>query len=641
MLNQATTYDNAFYPDNVYGHALELLKKHRPVPTNRAEISIHLDIGCGYGRIAEPLQKELGLKYVGVDADTAALANLSARGLENHKVDLSSTDHLLQVLRDISNGRSIASITMLDTLEHLGDGDAVLRCLSELAKEHRAFLVLSVPNVTHRDVGLKLAFGRFDYTSDGLLDYTHTRFFSETSFKQTLEHCGLYCIEKNDVRVAISDQHFPDTHPALSRGTSLNRLLTSLRHEAEENDDVNQFVWACVAGPLMQGEAFIAERQIKRPFLSIVTRTQGKRMHSLIEVFTCLAGQTCTDFEVLVVGHRLTEDARLAVERVIEDNPEWLRNKIRLVRVDKGNRTHPLNRGFEEARGQYIAILDDDDTPMAHWVETFQSLAKDHPGRLLRASVVRQDVVTVNVLDKSGVRATGSMEQMYPAEFDFVDHLRGNHTPPISVAFPRGVFHDLNIRFDEDLSTTEDWDYMMRVASIADTASSPAITSIYHWWVSDQSSRTDHPTHEWATNHQRIFQKMDEGMLLFPKGTSYRIRQLLDDNDQLKGKIATQEQMRSELRATELSHVVCENDRLQRQLTDQAMRHELIETLRSTSWRITAPLRFVGRLKGGAPITVRGCMEMSGDQLHEALSRVRSSRSWKVTSPMRRLKGMA
>src|SRR5690606_7939194 len=103
------------------------------------------------------------------------------------------------------------------------------------------------------------------------------------------------------------------------------------------------------------------------PFLSIIMRTQGTRPHTMIEAFTSLAAQTCQDFEVLVIGHKLSLTNQKSVERIIEDNPAWLREKIRLLKLGEGNRTRPLNFGFKRAKGDYIAILDDDDVPFAHW----------------------------------------------------------------------------------------------------------------------------------------------------------------------------------------------------------------------------------------------------------------------------------
>jgi glycosyltransferase involved in cell wall biosynthesis len=412
-------------------------------------------------------------------------------------------------------------------------------------------------------------------------------------------------------------------------------LLRSLRSQADPNDDVNQFVWICVCGPKIAAVPFVTNTTQERPFLSIVTRTQGKRAQSLVEVFTSLAGQSLIDFEVLVVGHQLAHPQQLIVERIIEDNPDWLRERTRLILVDKGNRTHPLNVGFAAARGDYIAILDDDDIPMAHWVETFKTMAEENPGRLLRTSVVRQDIVNTTVLGKEGIRAVGPFEKTYPSKFDFFEQLRGNYTPPISVAFPRGVFHDLNNKFDEELSTTEDWDYIMRVATIADIVSSPKITAIYHWWVSDHSSRTEHPTHEWQINRQRILQKMDQNMVLFPQGTPHQIRSLLDERDHLRNRLAHQNGE---------SRPALENQNFGGSGQDlaageEAKRAKLRNLLNSKSWLVSAPVRALGG-NGERGISIANSQGLASSEVDQAIVKVYSSASWELTAPFRIVDGV-
>lgn len=44
-------YDNAFYDDNVYGHALELLQRQQGEA--KGEPGLHLDIGCRHGHRQE------------------------------------------------------------------------------------------------------------------------------------------------------------------------------------------------------------------------------------------------------------------------------------------------------------------------------------------------------------------------------------------------------------------------------------------------------------------------------------------------------------------------------------------------------------------------------------------------------------
>lgn len=526
----AGTYDNDFEVDNVYGHALELLVRHRlPTPAG----GIYLDVGCGFGRIAEPLVAALGLKYVGCDADPAGLGSLKERGFEAHRVLLGEEEQTYVALRECVAGRPLLSISMLDTLEHLPDTSAILHALRRLSQDTGALVVVSVPNAAHFDIGAKLLLGRLDITDVGILDHTHMRVFNAKVFDRELRSTGLYPFDFNDTKRAIADQHFPAEHPLLTESTEIGGLLRSLRRLTDdEHADVLQLLRICSPGQSgakpSYKEAYVREQ---RPFLTTVIRTRGRRTHTLRETLLCLHGQTDRDIELLVVGHRLDQDAIKRVERILDDQPEEMRKRTRLKLVGDGNRVRPLNVGFAEARGRYIAILDDDDVPMGHWVETFRKLDARSPGRLLRAACVRQDVETVKILGHQGLRAEGPPERPYTKVFDLFQHLRGNQSPPVCIAFPRGAFHDLGLQFDETLTTTEDWDYIMRVALLLGVESSAECTSVYRWWVRGKSSRTDHDQAEWTRNYYAILRKMDSSPVLLPPGSTERLRYLLDVSD--------------------------------------------------------------------------------------------------------------
>ncbi len=607
-------YDNQFGPNNVYGRTLSLLTRYVNTAAKPGEKAIHLDLGCGYGHLAEALERDTGLAYVGVDVDPEAVASLGERGLESHQGSLGASATTLEELRKIVGDRRVASITLLDVVEHLVDAGEAVSAVAELAGEHAALVVVSLPNITHQDVGLKLAFGDWDVTETGLLDMTHVRFYTRASLEQALHSFGLYNFAEANVELALSDQHFPSTHPALGDRTSLHRYLTALRRDAASDHIVNQFVWACMPGPRASDDGVIYDRERERPFLSIVVRTQGSRSDGLREVFTCLAAQTSQDFEVVVVAHKVNAGQLLEVKQLIEDAPHSLRTRIRLVELDHGGRSAPLNAGFAAAEGRYIAVLDDDDLVFAHWVETFASMERRAAGRMLRTISTPQRAEKVMVEGREAGRATGPLIDQYPPEFDFVDHLTDNRTPNTAVAFPRGVFHSLGQRFDEDLSTTEDWDFMMRVASIVGVDSSPIVTCIYRWWDTAESSRTVHDQHEWLRNKNAFFKKFDDSEILLPAGSTRRVREILHERDELRTG-AGQFGSRARL------------DRLRR----------IQSILDSTSWKVTAPLRLAARLTGrGRRITLDTYFYSSVPDLDRTIDGLLASRSWKVTRRLRR-----
>lgn len=151
----------------------------------------------------------------------------------------------------------------------------------------------------------------------------------------------------------------------------------------------------------------------------------------------------------------------------------------------------------------------------------------------MRSLCVRQSVRNVKVDGQLGLRAEASPKRIYADDFDIFQHLRVNSTPPITVAFPRGAVHDLGLKFDETLTTTEDWDFILRVALLLGVANSKIVTCIYRWWENDESSRTEHSEREWQKNYNIIQDKIDAHPILLPAGSSKRIRSLLDDKDRL------------------------------------------------------------------------------------------------------------
>jgi len=369
------------------------------------------------------------------------------------------------------------------------------------------------------------------------------------------------------------------------------------------------------------------------PFLSVITRTQGRRPHTLVEVLTCLAAQTDTDFEVLIMGHRLDPMERSIVDGVVADSPVWLRNKIRHIAVEDGNRTRPLNVGFAAATGDYIAVLDDDDAVFAHWVETFHTLARATPGRVLRAVAVRQAVDSVAWQGLPGLRAADSPTMLYPTEFDFIGHILQNGSPLMSLAFSRHLLWELGLTFDESLTTTEDWDFLMRCASAVGVGGGTEITSIYRWWNESESSRTAHDKAEWQVNQRRILAKWDAEHFALPPGSVRQIVRLLEEHASFC----------AELRRLRHSGInVCMEASLiapDRRLVPHGARAEVKQILESTSWRVSAPLRSLMHALGrGRPLDMVDLASLLPDEAEAMVMRLRQSTSWRITAPLRFIK---
>lgn len=251
------------------------------------------------------------------------------------------------------------------------------------------------------------------------------------------------------------------------------------------------------------------------PFLSVITRTQGKRKHMLAETLLCLQGQSNTNFELLIMEHNVDEEKSILINEIINDAPDWFREKIRVIPVQGGTRTTPLNRGFEEAKGEYIAILDDDDIVFDNWVNSFHDLAKENNGKMLHTYAVDQEWEVVG--EEEIPRAYGAPESTYCYSFDLKRQMGVNVCPLHSLAFPAFVFKEIGIKFDESLNTTEDWDFLMRMALFTGVADKKEITCIYRRWRNTENSQTLHDEEEWNKNYLYIVDRLRSmPMILLP-----------------------------------------------------------------------------------------------------------------------------
>ncbi len=163
---------------------------------SRAELICHishgaervLDVGCGEGTFGANLKK-LGLaqKVIGIEL-IPTVAKLAESFLD-HVIcdDIESID--LETI-----GREYGPFDYIicgDVLEHLRDPWSVLRSLSLLMTEG-GHLIASIPNVRYWGVVLPLLCkGEWEYSSHGIMDRTHLRYFTRKTAIRLFEQAGL------------------------------------------------------------------------------------------------------------------------------------------------------------------------------------------------------------------------------------------------------------------------------------------------------------------------------------------------------------------------------------------------------------------------------------------------------------------
>jgi 2-polyprenyl-3-methyl-5-hydroxy-6-metoxy-1,4-benzoquinol methylase len=113
-------------------------------------------------------------------------------------------------------------IILADVLEHMPEPHKSLSRLVSLQNKDSVFMI-SVPNIANIWVRINLLMGRFDYQSRGILDKTHLRFFTKSSFKKMVLESTL-----NINRLVVTPIPLNLVHPFFNEtkgGRSLHRVL--------------------------------------------------------------------------------------------------------------------------------------------------------------------------------------------------------------------------------------------------------------------------------------------------------------------------------------------------------------------------------------------------------------------------------
>jgi glycosyltransferase involved in cell wall biosynthesis len=80
--------------------------------------------------------------------------------------------------------------------------------------------------------------------------------------------------------------------------------------------------------------------------------------------------QTCQDFEIVVVDDGSRDHPEQVVEKIGDP-------RIRIVRQENRGGAAARNHGFDEARGQFVALLDSDDQFLPHHLENMRKLLEN------------------------------------------------------------------------------------------------------------------------------------------------------------------------------------------------------------------------------------------------------------------------
>lgn len=167
--------------DSYYGHLrMSLLSLVEGSPKRV------LEIGCGHGQTLLFLKRESSAEFVvGVEL----VPEVAAVAKQKPELDIVLTGDI-ETMSLHFPAESFDLVIAGHVLEHVKDPWSVTRRLCGLLRPGGQFIG-SLPNVRNVRVSLPLVlFGKFDYTKEGILDWTHTKFFTKDTIEGLLRSTG-------------------------------------------------------------------------------------------------------------------------------------------------------------------------------------------------------------------------------------------------------------------------------------------------------------------------------------------------------------------------------------------------------------------------------------------------------------------
>lgn len=342
------------------------------------------------------------------------------------------------------------------------------------------------------------------------------------------------------------------------------------------------------------------------PLVSVIVRSMDRSM--LHDALGSIAEQTYPNVEVVVVNAKGEHHSELGVE--------CGRFPLRLVdRTRALTRSEAANLGMEQARGQYLIFLDDDDIFLPNHLEKLSLALTQGSERACYTGVqlVGDAGQNLHVLDEPWN----------------VDRLRGaNYLPIHAVLFERSLL-DSGCRFREDLDCLEDWEFWLQLAALTPFQHVPQVSAVYRMDLGTSGLSAEADAEKHIANRARIFETWHprftarewvRSIHWFENARNHFYQVALDrfhENQQLEVRLAASNEsiadMRLQLDAAEAHAVTmrASMDRLNRQkgvakelaanhaAHAESLHQAVQQLIGSTSWRVTGPLRFVSRIARG------------------------------------------
>ncbi len=321
------------------------------------------------------------------------------------------------------------------------------------------------------------------------------------------------------------------------------------------------------------------------PLVSIIIRSMDRT--TLSDALDSVAEQTYSNIEVVVVNAKGATHSDL--EKWCEHFP------IQLIQRDQPlGRSKAANVGLDAATGEYLIFLDDDDL-----------FYPEHIANLIPALLNQQNIRCAY----AGVHVEYYVDEKLKTTSEFnepFDQLRlwGRNFIPIHAMLFAHSLVAAGCRFDENLELFEDWDFWIQLTQHTDMLHVDKISAVYRNY-GHSGMGLEYDENNLRKLRGKLYEKWKATLLgeQLDDLVKYReetIANLHNQSAQLSDQLA---QLSDQLTYSKDQIIILQNRLIQTSHANTAREEALNKTINdlahSTSWKITAPLRFFTRIIRG------------------------------------------
>lgn len=211
------------------------------------------------------------------------------------------------------------------------------------------------------------------------------------------------------------------------------------------------------------------------PLVSIIVRTKD-RPKLLKRALRSIAEQTHRPIEVVLVNDG---GCALDVEEIQGVLSDVRLNYIRLK--ENTGRAHAGNVGIENAKGEYLGFLDDDDSFYVDHLSTILGVLNNRDWKVAYSDA---HIAYLDLCSQDGELKVKDRELFSSKDFSYAELLIDNYIPLICIVFSKEIFENIK-GFDETLDLYEDWDMLVRIAEHYPFHHIGKVTAEYLQWSSE------------------------------------------------------------------------------------------------------------------------------------------------------------